>query len=199
MPKIVDIDQRREDIFDAVFRVIASEGIDAATLARVAAEAGLAIGSVRHFLGSHTELLTGAAGEVRKRIQSRLESHLGPLQETSRSGGDLRDRLLAMLSELLPVDEVRRRETTVWLEFVIAARTRPEFEVSARAMFNGLRTLTGRIADRLGLPAAAGNRLAAVVDGLSLVGSLHPDLMSPRALRAVLAAELDALLAERSR
>lgn len=194
MPRIIDADQRRADVFDAVFRVIAADGIAAATLAKVADSAGLAIGSVRHFLGSHQEMLTAAAEEVRRRIGDRLELHVEPLLTAAGRGQEVRDLILDMLAELLPLDDVRQRETAVWLEFVMAARTRPGYEESARAMFSGLRTLTDRIADRLGLAAPAGERLAAVVDGLALVGTLHPELQSPQQLRGTLAAELDALL-----
>lgn len=199
MPKIVDVDQRRSDIFDAVFQIIERDGIAAATLGRVATESGLAIGSVRHFLGSHGDMLEAAADMVVRRISARLESHLPPLLDAVGRGEDVRDGVLTMLFELLPLDEVRRRETAVWLEFVMAARTVPESEDHSRKMFSGTRTLTGRISDRLGLPPLAGERLAAAVDGLALVGTLHPTLMSPDLARSVLGAELDALLAERVR
>lgn len=197
MPKTVDGPQRRSEIFDAVFRVIEQDGIPAATLARVAAESGLAIGSVRHFLGSHGDMLQAAADVVVQRISERLESHRPRLRDAIERGDDVREAVLDMLAELLPLDEVRRRETTVWLEFVMAARTDPESAERSGSMFGGLRTLTARIADRLGLPALAGERLAAVVDGLSLVGTLHPALLSPDQARSVLGAELDAMLAGR--
>lgn len=201
MPKVVDPAARRADVFDAVFRVIAAQGIDAATLSRVAQEADLAVGSVRHFLGTHSEMLASAAQEVRARITARLQTHAQALSEAIDQHGPLEQSerwtlLLDMLSELLPLDPLRQQETRVWLEFVVAARTRPEFAATTRAMFADLRILTARIAERAGLPASAGPRLAALLDGLALAGALHPDVMPAKGMRGVLAAELDALATE---
>lgn len=57
MPKIVDPGARRRAVADAVLRVIGREGVEGASLRNVAEEAGLAIGSVRHYFRDHDELL----------------------------------------------------------------------------------------------------------------------------------------------
>jgi AcrR family transcriptional regulator len=86
MPKVVDPGQRREAIADAVLAVVAREGLSAATLRNVAAEANLAIGSVRHYFDSHDELIIFAAQELDRRISRRVRAHAEQIfANTSRS------------------------------------------------------------------------------------------------------------------
>src|SRR4051812_3933051 len=57
MPKIVDIDERRQELTDAAARLIARAGLGAATLREVAAEAGLTTGALTHYFADKRELL----------------------------------------------------------------------------------------------------------------------------------------------
>lgn len=50
MPARIDAEERRQYVIDAAFRLIVAEGLEGLTLRKVAAEANLNIGSVRHFL-----------------------------------------------------------------------------------------------------------------------------------------------------
>lgn len=53
--------------------------------------------------------------------------------------------VLDMLAEVLPVEAERHRETAVWLEFVTAARTRPELRSYADEIYDGLIALITHI------------------------------------------------------
>ena len=57
MPRQVDHQQRRTEIAYAVWAVIAEDGLDAVSLRRVAAEAGISLGRVQHYFDSKEELL----------------------------------------------------------------------------------------------------------------------------------------------
>ncbi|MBW0103982.1 TetR/AcrR family transcriptional regulator, partial [Pseudonocardia sp. KRD291] len=57
MPKIVDHDQRREEILDAAIRVIGTVGIDHATTRAIARESGYSTGVLSHYFEDKDELL----------------------------------------------------------------------------------------------------------------------------------------------
>lgn len=97
-----------------------------------------------------------------------------------------------LLERLLPLDDTRRSEVAVWLEFTTAARTDPALAELAAA---GTHTLVRRILHRaaeagalrpdLDLPTEV-VRLAALIDGLSTTTALQPDLVTPHQCRAAL-------------
>ncbi|MBO2445501.1 TetR family transcriptional regulator C-terminal domain-containing protein [Actinomadura barringtoniae] len=183
MPKIVDPVERRRAVVDAVFRVVARRGVAQVTLRDVAAEAGLAIGSVRHYFDSHHELIVAAAREMVDRVEARVLARRDRL-----SPGDDPMRVVEeVLDEFLPMDAARADEIAVWLEFVVAARTDPELRPISIELHQGLRTVTGRLLARLGVDdPIETERLAALVDGLSLAGALHPTRLDPTTIRTVI-------------
>ncbi|MCE3551998.1 TetR family transcriptional regulator [Pseudonocardia sp. RS11V-5] len=194
MPKLVDPDRRRRQVFDAVFAVIEERGVHGASLRRVADAAGLAIGSVRHYFDSAEAMLRAAAEEVIERVTARLEAHRTELDE----GADRTAVIERMIDELLPLDPHNARETTVWLEFAMAARTTPAFRATAERLHTGVRTLTGTFLRRSGLVLAEdvdveAERFAALVDGLGLAGTLHPEALPPDLARAVVRRHLRSL------
>jgi AcrR family transcriptional regulator len=197
----VDLAQRRQQIFDAFFDVVVDNGVEQASLARVAEAAGLSIGSVRHYAGSQGELTSDAATEIVDRISARLQRHLDqPARRTTGSSGDGGASLAEeVLCELLPLDERRLRETTVWLEFSLAARTHEELREPADRLFAGSRALARTVIERgKGLVPEAdvdveAERLAALIDGLALHGVLAPDTLTAETARAAVRRHLEQL------
>lgn len=203
MPKIVDAEARRDAIADAVLTVIARAGLRAATLATIAAESELAVGSVRHYFSGHDELLMFAAETLVDRTTERLEAHLARLG-TEQSAGQRRSIAVDMLCEVLPLDSAREIEAAVWLEFAVVARTSTELARPISMLHDGLRALVARI-------ITSGNqrsrfradfdldveiaRLHAVVDGLLLHGVLASDPEYALLSRRVLESHLEGLLA----
>ena len=57
MPRVVDVEERRQELTDAAARLIARAGIGAATMREVAAEAGLTTGALTHYFADKRELL----------------------------------------------------------------------------------------------------------------------------------------------
>ncbi|WP_063058859.1 TetR/AcrR family transcriptional regulator [Nocardia sienata] len=167
MPVRVDAEARRRHIVDAALRLIVRGGIAAATFRKVAAEAGLNIGSVRHYFADHESLVVAVATEVGDRMGQRLTRHPAP------AGGDrraARRHLLAVLAELLPLDEERHHEAVILLEVIAASRLDPAFEPVVRRMAADLRQVLTEAAAATGTadPAGAAAHLAALVSGLSL-------------------------------
>ncbi|MGX1755388.1 TetR/AcrR family transcriptional regulator [Streptomyces lydicus] len=207
MPKIVDPVARRRAVAQAVLSVAARHGLEHASLRNVAEEAGLAIGSVRHYFADHDELMTFTMRELSRRIGDRIRAHadrlLAPDGRTDRRA-DRRAATEELLAELLPLDEPRRQESALWLAFTTAASTRPELRPCAAEMQANLHTLMSRVLEEAqcagGLPGdldveLESTRLAALLDGLNLQATLLPDRYPPKLLRQVLRRHLDALRA----
>ncbi|QIS21480.1 TetR/AcrR family transcriptional regulator [Nocardia terpenica] len=195
MPKIVDPTERRKAVADAVFRVVTREGVENASLRRVAEEAGLVVGSVRHYFASHAELLSFTLAELNRRITDRVLEHLAELFPEGMVVPDVPgSHAERILVELLPLDRARFEESAVWLAFTTAARSRPELAELAAQPVAGARSLVHRV---LSAMAEAGvlrgvdleletDRLAALLDGLALAAVVDPARRDPNAMRAVL-------------
>ncbi|MFE4519069.1 TetR/AcrR family transcriptional regulator [Kitasatospora sp. NPDC056783] len=204
MPKIVDPVERRQAVADAVLRVAAREGLEHTSLRNVAEEAGLAIGSVRHYFAGSSELMIFAMRELARRIETRIHAHAAVLLDPATAGTDRRERTARLLAETLPLDAERREESALWLSFVTAARTRPDLRPHAARTRAGLDDLVrqvlaeseraGGLAPGLDLDIET-RRLSALLDGLTLQAVHHPDLVGPDELRAVLHRHLDTLAA----
>ncbi len=203
MPKIVDPVERRQAVADAVLRVAAREGLEHASLRNVAEEAGLAVGSVRHYFAGSSELMIFAMQELARRIDARVRTHARVLLDPEPApGADRREQTVRLLAETLPLDAERREESALWLSFVTAARTRPELRTRAVELQAGLDALVQRVlieTERSGALTPGldleleTRRLSALLDGLTLQAVQHPDLVGPDDLRAVLRRHLDTL------
>ena len=133
MPRIVDHEQRRQEIADALWRVIRRDGFAAASVRTVAAEAGWSTGAIRHYFTSQSELMAFAMATLLERVQARLTV-------AGQRVKDL-DTLAEMLDEVLPLDAQRRGESEVWLALSTAARTDPVLGGLAEEAHRGLRSL----------------------------------------------------------
>jgi len=209
VPKFVDAVIRRQEIVDAVFRIIATDGLERASLREVADEAQLAVGSVRHYFASSDELLTHAFAVVVDRIVGRLTDADSRLGDTPPGSGEQHAAVLALLGEFLPLDEERAVDACVWMAFKNAARTRPflaaEADRSHRAVAAVVGGLILGLAEAEGVDAdhAAGldqqvlvteaELLLAVLDGLTMHALLQPEWMTAVMCRDVLEAHLEGL------
>lgn len=178
MPKVVDVEQRRAHIVDAVFRLVAQGGVEAASLRNVAAESGLNIGSVRHYFESHNALMLAATETMAERVSARMEAHGDRLQAAFMAGDDraMEAAVFAIFAELLPLDGQRRVECAVWLAFAERARVSPELRPAADAMHRDVIRHTTDLLAGAGVPDPDDRAavLATAVDGLTLAGLSWP-------------------------
>jgi TetR/AcrR family transcriptional repressor of bet genes len=107
MPKIVDHDQRRDEIALVACRVVADYGFDQATVVRIAREAGYTTGMVAHYFDTKQDIIIAALRLILRRIDERLTP----------AAGQARPDLLQLLTEALPVDEQRYTECAFWIAF----------------------------------------------------------------------------------
>lgn len=195
MPKVVDHDQRREELAAAVWRLALRDGLDGVTIRAVSAEAGWSTGALHHYFSDKEELLLFAFRTVADRVARRLaaagEEAAGPLELLPR-----------LLEEGLPLDAERRAEVRVWFAFLGLALTRP---VLARAQRLTYRAWRGQIAaamreaqDRGEIaagvdPDAEAAGLVALVDGLAVQATFEPRAVSAERQLELLHERLDAL------
>jgi DNA-binding transcriptional regulator YbjK len=197
-PRVVDPVARRQAVAEAVFRVVVRDGVEQASLRNVAMEAGLAIGSIRHYFDSHDDMIIFAVEALIQSIEQRVFAHVQSLDDST----DHRRPAERVLSEVLPLDDRRRDEAVLWLAFATAARTRPSLRPHAEQLYDGLRQLcrraltvmveAGTVASDLDVALEA-ERLASLLDGFTVDGVLHPDRMTPELTVSLLRKHLDSL------
>jgi AcrR family transcriptional regulator len=143
MPKLADHDQRRAQITDAARRVIARDGLGAATFQSVAAEAGISVRLVQYYFGTKRKFLLATHQAVVADAGARFAERLSTL------GADPapREVIRAILTELLPTDAERRRDTMVLNSFHAAALTGSD--VVAEDTLGAPRFLVRTIAEQL--------------------------------------------------
>lgn len=194
MPKVVDHEQRRHEIAEAVWRIVLRDGVDRASVRAVAVESGWSVGSLRHYFQTQDDLLTFAMDLVVERVTQRVAA-LRPRPEP-------RESAEAILCEILPLDRTRRAENAVWFAFSararVDARLRPRWEavhdqlrLTTRSILTQLAGL-GVLRDGLDLGVET-NRLHAMVDGLALHALVRPTKTTPVAMKRALATHLDEL------
>ncbi|NDV06093.1 TetR/AcrR family transcriptional regulator [Rhodococcus sp. IEGM 248] len=111
MPKIVDHEQRRRQLADAVLRVIARRGgVAAVTNREVAAESGWSTGILQHYFKSQHDLLLAA-------LRRAAELQGSVFRELSRSEGSSLEKLERVLESVLPLDPERLALTSIFLFF----------------------------------------------------------------------------------
>lgn len=168
MPRMVNHGQRRDELVDAAWQLIAEDGLAGVTIRRLAERSGWSSGAVRHYLPTREAILDAAAQRVGAVIEERVRSvdaTTAPL-----------DALAGVLAAVLPTDERSRRASEVWLAFVGQA-------ISDRAIADAqgilYRDLNRLLVELLTALAAIGHRVAggataaaaelqALVDGLTV-------------------------------
>ena len=202
VPKIVDADGRRLDVVDAVLRIIAADGLERVSLREVAGEAGLAVGSVRHYFAGSEELLAFSFATVVDRIEARLAAAVPAVEKAMPGTAEHRAAVLALLGGMLPLDEERAMEVCAWMAFKNAARIRTFLAAEADRSHRSVAAVAGRVVaasmpvdepqDSLVLEA---ERLLATLDGLCMHALLQPAWMTAQMCSDVLERHLDGLAA----
>jgi TetR/AcrR family transcriptional repressor of bet genes len=191
VPKVVDHAQRRRELVAATWAVVAAEGIEAATVRRIAEEAGCTTGRITHYFADKEEVLVAALRQVHRAAGKRMLAAIGP-----RSG---LEALRAVLAEALPLDEERILEWRVWLAFWGSAATSASLQAEQHQRYREWRGLLKRVLATAQLPADIDldrlvDQIVALVDGFGLQGVLDPRDPQPEQLASRLNGAVDALI-----
>ena len=215
MPKFVDAALRRQEVVEAVFRIVAADGLERASLREVADEAELAVGSVRHYFASSDELLAHSFGVVVDRVVRRLTAADERLAEAQPGTPEHHEGVLTLLGEFLPLDEERAVDACVWMAFKAAARTKPFLAPEADRSHRAVAAIVGRLVMDLSAGDGTGTdatdtdgpdaatvqqrlvteaeRLLATLDGLTMHALLQPEWMTAQMCSDVLESHLNGL------
>ena len=160
MPKIVDHDERRLELVDATWRIIARLGIEGATMREIATEAGFANGALKPYFPTKDTLLTFAFGHVFNRTNERIA------EVTAGKSGIA--ALRAFCVEVLPLDEERVNEARIVIPFWQKAINDPEKAAIHR---DSMEQWHAAILEHLGQARKNGDVSFAVADG-AIAGNL---------------------------
>ncbi|MFD0678983.1 MULTISPECIES: TetR/AcrR family transcriptional regulator [unclassified Paenibacillus] len=194
MPKIVNHDTQRRIVAEAALRVIRQSGLEQATVRRIAEEAGLSTGSMRHYFSTQVELFSFCMNLFIERVEKRLEAFEfeGPL---------LLD-LKRLLLQFLPVDDERTLETEVWFAFHSKALIYTELGRIGSTVQDGLYkasrfVVEELIKNKLSRPGMdielETEKLYALIDGLAVHRIMQPKRLSVERLEYIIESHLTAL------
>jgi AcrR family transcriptional regulator len=194
VPRVVDHARRRRELVEATWAVVAAEGIEAATVRRIAAEAGCTTGRITHYFADKEEVLVAAVRRVHEAAGDRMCAVI------ERVGG--LDALRAVLAEALPLDAERVLECKVRLAFwgsaASSTRLQAEQHQRYREWRGFLKQILSSAREHGELPVSASlgslaDQLIALVDGLGLQNVLEPRHSTPSQLLRCLNEAVDAL------
>jgi len=195
MPKIVNHDERREQLAEAAWRVIRREGLDGVTVRSVADEAGMSLGSLRHYFVTQSELLAFSMRMVSDRVNQRIANL--PLN------GEPRHDIELIIGELMPLDDERLAESEVWISFTGRAMVDPTFRALSHevhgALYDGFRRIILGLMQlkltREDIDAELETRrLHALVDGLVIHSVTNAERHDPAEMWRVVKLHLDELI-----
>jgi AcrR family transcriptional regulator len=190
----IDTDARRRELGEALWRVVLRDGIEAASVRKVAAEAGVSAGSLRHVFPSQSELLTFAMQLVIDEVTRRVEA--------VEPSGDTREAVERVLQSLLVLDPETGAIFDVWLAFATRARVDASLRPLRDQVHAQVRTLCRVSVEALCADESArpdlvvgdeAERLHAFIDGLAMHATLEPDLTTPARQVELLSLHLDSL------
>ncbi|WP_334076724.1 TetR/AcrR family transcriptional regulator [Paenibacillus sanfengchensis] len=176
MPKIVDHDKQKRIVAEAALKVIRESGLERATVRRIAEEAGLSVGSMRHYFASQEELFAFCMNLFVERVEERLAKF--------EIEGPIVYDLKRMLLQFLPVDEERTLEMEVWFSFNAKTLVYPELKKLSASMQDGLLTASQYALQELVASGMARNgldveleteKLYALIDGLAVHRLMQPE------------------------
>ncbi|HEY5429558.1 MAG TPA: TetR family transcriptional regulator C-terminal domain-containing protein [Solirubrobacteraceae bacterium] len=175
MPKDVDHDERREKLAESVWRVVARDGIEGATVRGIARETGWSPGSLAHYFADKDDILESALRIAYERIAARWDGLLEGLTGLP--------ALRALVLDNLPLDDERELETkflmNYWSRAIRGGDGVPRPSRRGPLLIDRLTTLTGdaqrngeMTADRA--PEDVAELLLGLIDGFSLHALLDP-------------------------
>jgi AcrR family transcriptional regulator len=186
VPRVVDFDQRRSDLTAAAARVIARDGLEAATLREVAAEAGWTTGALTHYFADKRELLLAT---FKASLANRsAHSPTSPIAEI---------QLREALEVVLPLDEERRRHWLVTLACCTQASGDEAIATVQRLAYRGFRRYIAGLVAQIDAEAPsvhAAEQLIAAADGLAMQALFDPASWGPKRQREALEHACDRIL-----
>lgn len=184
----VDHEERRKRIAEVAADVIAQEGLDAATIRRIAAEIGCSTTIVTHYFSDKEQLLLWAYRVFAQQGYDQIDEVL------SRDPADIVSVLVAMM----PIDEISMQRWRLYLAFWDRATRDPQFaheqrlhmDLALSRIAEVVRRRNGDCADVEGVSRV----LNALVHGIALQALVKPQWWPAEEIRTRLADQVEIML-----
>lgn len=188
MPKLIDVDKKKSEFVAASCAVIASEGLSAATLRRVATEAGCTTGALTHYYPDRKTLLIDTLRSAHFQAGARMLAQL-QIEGTNAA------RLKSVVLESLPIDAKRLKEWKVWLAFWAASMNDEDLAAEDHRRYAEwrelLETLLTPFVKTAQAAEAEASKLMVLIDGIGIGITRHKTPNTDQtALRAYCADQL---------
>jgi AcrR family transcriptional regulator len=179
MPKDVDHDERREELIEAVWRVVSRDGLEGATIRGIAQETGWSSGVLAHYFTDKDDILASALRLAYTRIAERWDRKLADLTGIR--------ALHELVLDNLPLDDERELETrflmSYWSRVIRGGDGVPRPARRGPLLIDRLAELVreGQAAGEIRTdeaPEDVAEHLLALIDGFSLHGLLDPQRLS---------------------
>ncbi|MFI6156869.1 TetR/AcrR family transcriptional regulator [Kitasatospora sp. NPDC051170] len=173
MPKLVDHEERRAHIIDALLRSAADSGLHSVTMRSVAVEAGVSVRLVQYYFDTKEQLLLAAMTRLGARMGERIQHRL----RSTGSAASPRSVIEAVLLEAVPTTEESRAFHLIYTEYAVLSVTDPtlgplaapdEMEAFLTAQLTAARLTAARPADASFDPGHEAALLLATSAGLGL-------------------------------
>lgn len=198
MPKVVDHEQRRREIAEALLRVAAERGLHNAGMREVAEAAGMSVRLIQYYFGTKEQLLLFTTQYLAARLAERAMARI----KAAGTPAEPRTVIEAILAEGLPDDEDSRSFTIVYTAYFALSLTDPALDIKPlsgnsdaliRVVADQLRAArdTGRLAPGCD-PDLEALSLLAMSAGLG--SGVLAGQQTPGQARAVIGYHLDRLL-----
>ena len=190
MGDIEPTNRRRQELLDAVFRIVGTRGLDEVSFRDVAAQAGVSIGTVQHYFRTKDQLLLSAMEHMVTQWVAHFDAApFATVQEEVRREAH----------GMLPVDDLSVAGSRLWYAFAARSLVSPELgEAHAAHLREIHRHYAGRLAAAVDGGELTGKETAleavlllALIDGLTLHALLRPGEITPDLLRRALDLHLD--------
>ncbi len=191
MPKVVDHDERREDVAEAAWRVIGRDGLEGATLREISREAGFTTGVLQHYFRDRDELLAFVARQISEQAFDRMALAI----ESCAPG---KACLRQLLEVLVPLD-LRTARVSALLSFWARSAVDPVHNgIQARQYATIRKAFRGQVMAAMENGEIAVDRdpddladhLLAFGDGLCVRSGMEPDRFPEQRRSAMLDAAL---------
>jgi AcrR family transcriptional regulator len=197
VPKVVDHEERRQELVEAAWRVINRVGLERTTIREIAAESGFSTGALAHYFRTKDDILRSALERADHEIQLRLEGIPRTVHPVT--------RLRHAVAQALPLDDRRAFELTLDVNFWARALNQPSLRALQHRDHDVWREVVMKAVieaqeadglDRHRTPEDVTDVIVAFVDGLGLQGLVYPELISSERTTHLLDAQLMALGAD---
>lgn len=198
MPKIVDHEQRRQELVEAAWRVINRLGLDGTTIREIAVESGYSTGALAHYFATKDDILRSALERADQHVKARLEAVPDTVHPVTR----LRDALC----QALPLDDERAFELTLDVNFWARALNQPALRTLQHRDHDAWRAWVLRLVreaqrgghlDRKRPAEVVADLLVGLIDGIGVQALVYPELMTRERVERLVDAQLGALGAGR--